>query len=283
MRPTVLITGASRGIGKATALAYARAGYDVAITARTEVEGQRHQHSISGRDGQALPGSLATTLRDIEACGVRALALRMDLLEPASIDAAADAALEQFSRIDVLINNAIYQGSDLNARFLDLDAEVLARVWQGYVAGPVRLTQRVLQQMLKQGGGTVINVTSGAGETDPPLAAGRGGWGYAYGAAKAAVSRLSGLLAIEHGDQGIRAYTVNPGVVSTEALHATLGEDGALFKKVGAAPPEVPAQVMLWLATNKDAPAHQRCTINAQTFALQHNIVPAWPGERRKP
>lgn len=282
MRPTVLITGASRGIGKATALAFARAGYDVAITARTEVEGQRHQHSISGRDGQALPGSLMTTLREMEACGAQALAMRMDLLEPASIDAVADAVLKKFPRIDVLINNAIYQGSDLNARFLDLDAEVLARVWQGYVAGPVRLTQRVLQQMLKQGGGTVINVTSGAGESDPPLAAGRGGWGYAYGAAKAAVSRLSGVLAIEHGDQGIRAYTVNPGVVSTEALHATLGEDGALFKKIGAAPPEVPAQVMLWLATNKDAPEYQRRTINAQPFALQHNIVPPWSTERSK-
>lgn len=282
MRPTVLITGASRGIGKATALAFARAGYDVAITARTEVEGQRHQHSISGRDGQALPGSLMTTLREMEACGAQALALRMDLLEQASIDAVADAVLMKFPRIDVLINNAIYQGSDLNARFLDLDAEALARVWQGYVAGPVRLTQRVLQQMLKQGGGTVINVTSGAGESDPPLAAGRGGWGYAYGAAKAAVSRLSGVLAIEHGDQGIRAYTVNPGVVSTEALHATLGEDGALFKKIGAAPPEVPAQVMLWLATNKDAPEHQRRTINAQPFALQHNIVPPWSIERSK-
>ena len=282
MRPTVLITGASRGIGKATALAFARAGYDVAITARTEIEGQRHQHSISGRDGQALPGSLMTTLREMEACGAQALAMRMDLLEPASIDAVADAVLMKFPRIDVLINNAIYQGSDLNARFLDLDAEVLARVWQGYVAGPVRLTQRVLQQMLKQGRGTVINVTSGAGESAPLLAAGRGGWGYAYGAAKAAVSRLSGVLAIEHGDQGIRAYTVNPGVVSTEALHATLGEDGALFKQIGPAPPEVPAQVMLWLATNKDAPEYQRRTINAQPFALQHNIVPPWSIERSK-
>lgn len=282
MRPTVLITGASRGIGKATALAFARAGYDVAITARTEIEGQRHQHSISGRDGQALPGSLMTTLREMEACGAQALALRMDLLEQASIDAVADAVLMKFPRIDVLINNAIYQGSDLNARFLDLDAEVLARVWQGYVAGPVRLTQRVLQQMLKQGGGTVINVTSGAGESDPLLASDRGGWGYAYGAAKAAVSRLSGVLAIEHGDQGIRAYTVNPGVVSTEALHATLGEDGTLFKQIGAAPPEVPAQVMLWLATNKDAPEYQRRTINAQPFALQHNIVPPWSTERSK-
>ncbi len=282
-RPTVLITGASRGIGKATALAYARAGYDVAITARTEVEGQHSQYSLSGRDGNTLPGSLATTLRDIEACGAQALAVRMDLLEPASIDAAADAVLAKFARLDVLINNAIYQGSDLNARFLDLDAEVLARVWQGYVAGPVRLTQRLLPRMLTPGGGTVINVTSGAGESDPPLAAGRGGWGYAYGAAKAAVSRLSGVLAIEHGEQGIRAYTVNPGVVSTEALHATLGEDGALFKKIGAAPPEVPAQVMLWLATDQDAPAHQRCTINAQAFALQHNIVPPWAAERSKP
>lgn len=277
MRPTVVITGASRGIGKATALAFARAGYDVAITARTEVEGQRHNHSVSRRDGQALPGSLATTLGELEACGVKALALRMDLLEPASIDAAAAAVLKRFGRIDVLINNAIYQGADLNARFLDLNAAGLTRVWQGYVAGPVRLTQNVLRQMLiQEGGGTVINVTSSAGETDPPLAAGHGGWGYAYGSAKAAVSRLAGVLAIEHVDDGIRAYTVNPGVVSTEALHATLGEDGALVIKLGAAPPEVPAQVMLWLASNRSAPAYQRRTINAQPFALEHKIVPPW-------
>ncbi len=277
MRPVLFITGASRGIGKATALAFARAGYDVIITARTESEGQRHEHSLSNRDGSALPGSLATTLGELEACGARALALRMDLLDPASIDAAAAAALGHFGRIDVLINNAVYQGSDLNAPFLELDAGGLARVWQGYVAGPVRLTQQVLREMLaREGGGTVINVTSGAGESDPPLAAGRGGWGYAYGAAKAAVSRLSGVLAVEHGGRGIRAYTVNPGVVSTEALRATLGEDGALVQRLGAAPPDVPAQVMLWLATSESAPQYQKRTINAQPFALEHDIVPPW-------
>lgn len=276
MRPTLLITGASRGIGKATALAYARAGYDVAITARTEVEGQKSEHGLTGANGQPLPGSLATTAQEIRACGARALPLRMDLLDSSSIDAAVSAVTGEFGRIDVLINNAIYQGAGLNARFLDLSEEELVRVWQGYVGGPFRLTRQVLTQMLAQGGGTVINVSSGAGEKDPPIPAGEGGWGFAYGAGKAAFSRLAGILAAEHGKQGIRAYTINPGVVSTEALRATIGEDGALAKRLGAAPPEVPAQVMLWLATNSAASKYQRCTIDAQTFAREQHIVPEW-------
>ena len=61
MRRVVLVTGASRGIGKATALAFARAGFDVAITARTEIEGQSREHALTGADGTPLPGSLATT------------------------------------------------------------------------------------------------------------------------------------------------------------------------------------------------------------------------------
>jgi NAD(P)-dependent dehydrogenase (short-subunit alcohol dehydrogenase family) len=277
MRPVLLITGASRGIGKATALAYARAGYDVAITARTEVEGQKSQYALTGADGQTLPGSLATTAAEIRACGARALPLRMDLLEVASIDAAVSAVLNEFGRIDVLINNAIYQGADLNARFFDLTEEGLGRVWQGYVSGPFRLTRQVVTRMLAQGGGTVINVSSSAGEMDPPIAAGEGGWGFGYGAGKAAFSRLAGILAIEHGKQGLRAYTINPGVVTTEALRATIGEDGALAKSMGAAPPEVPAQVLLWLGTSAEAPAFQFCTIDAQPFAREHRIVPEWP------
>ena len=72
MRKVVMITGASRGIGKATALAFARAGFDVAVTARTEVEGQRSNHALTTPDGLPLPGSLATTLAELNKLGGRA-------------------------------------------------------------------------------------------------------------------------------------------------------------------------------------------------------------------
>lgn len=276
MRRVVLVTGASRGIGKATALAFARAGFDVAITARTEIEGQSREHALTGADGRPLPGSLATTAAEITACGVRALAVPMDLLEAASVDAAASRVLDEFGHVDVLVNNAIYQGRDINAPFLALDEAILQRVCTGYVLAPHRLTRRLIEAMLTRGGGTIINVTSGAGERDPPLAADQGGWGYAYGAGKAAFSRMAGVIAIELGQRGIRAFTVNPGIVATEALHATIGERGVLAIRQGVAPPEVPAQVMLWLATQPAAAAFQHRTLDAQTFAREHDIVPPW-------
>jgi NAD(P)-dependent dehydrogenase (short-subunit alcohol dehydrogenase family) len=200
----------------------------------------------------------------------------MDLLDSASALAACAQVIAEFGRIDVLVNNAIYQGRDLNSSFLQLPAQTLERVFQGYVLTPFLLTRAVAEQMLEQGGGVVINVTSGAGESDPPVAADKGGWGYAYGAGKAAVSRLAGVLAVELGERGICAYTLNPGVVSTEALKATIGDKGVIALRAGIAPPEVPAQVMLWLATSADAPGYQRRTIAAQSLALEQGIVADW-------
>lgn len=276
MNKVAFITGASRGIGRDTALAFARAGFDVAISARTLEEGDTHAHALTHADGRPLAGSLAATAAAVRALGREAFAVRMDLLDEQSVRGAASAVLERFGRVNVLVNNAIYQGADLNAPFMELGVDGLQRVFRGYVAAPVVLTQCLLPAMLASGGGTVINVTSGAGESDPPVAAGKGGWGYAYGAGKAAVSRLSGVLAAEFGEQGIRAYTVNPGVVATEALRATIGEQGVIAMRKGVAPPEVPAAVLRWLATAPEAEAFQRRTIQAQAFALEHDIVPDW-------
>ena len=203
MNKVAFITGASRGIGRETALAFARAGFDVAISARTLEEGETHAHALTHADGRALAGSLAATAQAVRELGREAFAVRMDLLDEQSVRAAAAAVLERFGRVDVLVNNAIYQGKDLNLPFMSLGLDTLERVFQGYVMAPVVLTQSLLPAMLAQGGGTVINVSSGAGESDPPVAAGKGGWGYAYGAGKAAVSRLSGILAAEFGEQGI--------------------------------------------------------------------------------
>jgi NAD(P)-dependent dehydrogenase (short-subunit alcohol dehydrogenase family) len=276
MSKVAFITGASRGIGRETALAFARAGFDLAISARSLDEGESHRHGLRNPDGTALPGSLNGTAAAIRELGRKALVVPMDLLDSESVLAASEAVFAEYGRVDVLVNNAIYQGSDLNLPFMELQPETLQRVFQGYVLTPFLLTRAVVARMLEQGGGVVINVTSGAGETDPPVAAGKGGWGYAYGAGKAAVSRLSGILSIELGEQGIRAYTLNPGVVTTEALRATIGDKGVIALRAGSAPPEVPAAVMLWLATNEAAPDYQRQTIHRQPFAREHGIVADW-------
>ena len=276
MNKVAFITGASRGIGRETALAFARAGFDLAISARSLDEGENHAHGLRNPDGTPLPGSLNATAAAIRELGRKVLVVPMDLLDSASVLAASQAVFAEYGRVDVLVNNAIYQGSDLNAPFMQLQPETLERVFQGYMLSPFLLTRAVVSQMLEQGGGVVINVTSGAGETDPPVAAGKGGWGYAYGAGKAAVSRLSGILSVELGEQGIRAYTLNPGVVTTDALRATIGDKGVIALRAGSAPPEVPAAVMLWLATHEGAVDHQRKTIHCQPFAREHGIVEDW-------
>lgn len=276
MNKVAFITGASRGIGRAAALAFARAGYDVAISARTLEEGEQHPHALRDASGAPLAGSLNGTAEAIRTLGGRVLVVPMDLLDSATAEQACATVLAEFGRIDVLVNNAIYQGNDLNSTFMALQPDTLERMFKGYILTPFLLTRAVVERMLGQGGGVVINVTSGAGESDPPVAADKGGWGYAYGAGKAAVSRLSGMLSVELGERGIRAYTLNPGVVTTEALKATIGEKGVIALRAGSAPPEVPAAVMLWLAEDARAVDYQRRTLAAQPFALEHGIVAAW-------
>ncbi|NDV12707.1 SDR family NAD(P)-dependent oxidoreductase [Crenobacter caeni] len=266
--PVVLVTGASRGIGRATALAFARAGWRVAIAARTQNSGERHAHQLATRDGTPLAGSLAETAHAIEAAGGEVLAVPMDLLDIASVDAALDAVLARFGRIDALINNAIYQSASLNAAFLEIDDGELQRVFTGYVQAPFRLTRRALERMLAQGAGVIVNVTSGAGETDPPLPAAKGGWGYAYGAGKGAFSRMAGVIATEHQGSGVRAYTVNPGVVATEALKATIGDNGELARRLGAADPALPAAVILMLAEGDVGGALQKRTVQVPDYRL---------------
>src|ERR1017187_9034313 len=111
-----LVTGASRGIGKCGALALARRGFDVVITARTvrEGDGRAHPSTSSAKDeAVAIAGSLESTAAEIEALGRSCLMIPMDLMERQSIHRVADEALDTWRRVDVLFNNAIYQGVGL--------------------------------------------------------------------------------------------------------------------------------------------------------------------------
>ncbi|QIL80206.1 SDR family oxidoreductase [Diaphorobacter sp. HDW4A] len=252
--PVLFITGASRGIGAATAIYFARQGWRVAITARTLTEGTQLAHQLRNPDGSLLPGSLESTAAQIREAGGDVFAHAMDLMDGASLDRATDAVLAHYGRVDLLINNAVYQDREVNALLPDLSLDALARTIQGNVYAPFQLAQRLLPGMLAQGAGRIINVCSAAGQFNPPVPADQGGWGFAYGASKAAIARLAGCINTEYKKRGICAFSVNPGVVSTEAVKATLGDDGLLAQRYGASTPEQIAAALFWLATSADAP-----------------------------
>ena len=258
MTKTAFVTGASRGIGRAIAWELAESGYDVAISARKVDE------------------HLKATAEKIESLGARSLMVSLDLLDRNSIQAAADSVLSEFGQLDVLVNNAIYQGDDLNSELMDLSVETLERVFRGYFVGPLELTRECLPAMARYQRGVIVNISSGAGESDPPVSAAKGGWGYAYGAGKAAVSRLAGIINVEFGDKGIRAYTLNPGVVLTETLKATIGDRGVAALGGNAAPPSVPAKVVSWLLEVDLSGRLTKRTVQAQKVALDHDLVNDW-------
>lgn len=258
MTKTAFVTGASRGIGREIAVELADSGYDVAISARKVDE------------------HLKATAEEIESLGRRSLMVSLDLLDRNSIQSASDIVLSDFGQLDVLVNNAIYQGNDLNSELMDLSVETLDRVFKGYFVGPLELTREFLPAMAHRQEGVIVNITSGAGESDPPVPATKGGWGYAYGAGKAAVSRLAGIINVEFGGKGIRAYTVNPGVVLTETLKATIGDRGIAALGGNAAPPSVPAKVVSWLVGTDQEARFTKRTVQAQKIALDHYLVNDW-------
>jgi NAD(P)-dependent dehydrogenase (short-subunit alcohol dehydrogenase family) len=276
LKPVVLITGASRGIGAAAAECFGRAGWRVAITARTQTDNQALDHQLRRPDGSLMAGSLASTAARVQAQGAEVFAQAMDLMQPDSLGAAVDATLAHYGRIDLLINNAVYQDRETNSLVRDLQGDALERTLQANVIAPFLLVRRVLPVMLAQGHGQIINVCSGAGQNDPPVAADQGGWGFAYGASKAALGRLAGCINREHGHQGLRAFSVNPGLVTTEAVTATLGEDGVLAKRYGAMPPHAIAEALLWLATDPRAAELNKkpSLIDLQKLVQEHKLAP---------
>src|SRR5258705_3022470 len=174
-RKVAFVTGASRGIGKACAVHLARAGFDVALTARTVSEGEPREHSSTLRTSNTkpLPGSLSTTAALVESAGVRALALPADLLDRASLSAAADAVLERLGRVDVLVQNGRYIGPGHMDRFLDTPLELLDKQLEANVLAPLLLAKMFLPGMLERAAGRVLDVTSAARYGDPPLSAGQ--------------------------------------------------------------------------------------------------------------
>jgi NAD(P)-dependent dehydrogenase (short-subunit alcohol dehydrogenase family) len=244
-----LVTGASRGIGRATALALADAGFDVAIVARTRQEGTARDESDSGQ-GRPLPGSLDSTASDVAARGRRALPVVADLLDRDSLVRAAAETLAEFGRIDVLVNNAVDTGPGSMLPFTETTIEQFERKVQANYLSHLVLIKAVLPGMLERGSGTIVNVTSHTATHDPPAPVGSGGWGLAYAASKGAMHRTAAVLGVELGDRGIRAYNLDPGNVATERMAVNADDLG--LGRYRPAPPTAPAAAIGWLVTHTD-------------------------------
>jgi NAD(P)-dependent dehydrogenase (short-subunit alcohol dehydrogenase family) len=278
--PVAFITGASRGIGKASALALARKGYDVVVTARTLEEGEAWERGARESEVKAMPGSLHATAAEIAELGRRALPIRLDLLDLGSIDAAVDQVYAQWGRIDLLLNNGVYQGPGTMSPIAELTRQQLCDVFLGNVFANLHTIQRVLPRMLAAGSGCIINVVSQSGMIDPPAVVGKGGWGFAYGASKAALIRLAGVLKVEYADTPLQFFNMEPGLVMTEAMEMRADRD-AFATRYGGAPMSVPAAVVAWLATAEEARELNGQTIMAQRHCLKHDLVPEWQPPRR--
>ncbi|MET0740487.1 MAG: SDR family NAD(P)-dependent oxidoreductase [Candidatus Nanopelagicales bacterium] len=185
---TALVTGASRGIGRAIALAYAAAGADVALLARDA-------------------NRLAEVAAEVEGRGRNALVLTCDVTDDAALSTATDDAYEAFGRVDVLVNNA--GGNNFMSPFTDLRMSGWDKVMRLNLDSTVRLSQIVGRRMVEARGGSVINVASVAGIGASPLMA-------HYGAAKAAVVSLTRTLAIEWAWAGVRVNALVPGWIETD-------------------------------------------------------------------
>lgn len=234
-----LITGASRGLGRALAIEFAKQGARIVINSReNSAEALRETESI---------------LRALNAPVLRVIA---DVSRRADVERLAGEALARFGRVDVLINNASALGPTPMPFLADTPIEEFENVLQTNVTAPFMLTRALVGQMLARGSGSIINVSSDAGAVGYPT------WG-AYGISKAALDHMTRVWAAELEGTGVRINSVDPGDMDTAMKRASEPEgDASQWAK-----PEAVTQVFVYLASKESAELNGRRFL-AQNFAI---------------
>lgn len=190
----VLITGATSGIGKVSALAFAKAGAKVIVSGRREAEGQ-------------------AVVAEIKATGGEATFVKADVAVEADVAALVAKTVATYGRLDVAFNNA---GVELTGSIVDANEADYRRVFDINVWGVLISMKHEIPVMLKQGGGVIINTSSVAGHV------GMGG-ASVYVASKHAVEGLTKAAALEYAKQGIRVNAVAPAAIETDMMNRFTG------------------------------------------------------------
>lgn len=220
-----LITGASRGIGKACAIELAKAGYDIAVNYAGNVDAANK------------------TVEELKALGVQAEAFKFDVSNHEEAQKGVDAVLEKFGRIDVLVNNA---GITRDGLFMRMSDENWNAVINTNLSSAFYVSQPVVKIMMKQRSGSIVNMSSvvgvsgNAGQTN-------------YSAAKAGLIGLTKTLAKELGSRGIRVNAIAPGFINTDMtkdLDTSKFTDFIPLKRLGE--PEDIAKAVKFLAVDAD-------------------------------
>lgn len=248
-----IVTGASRGIGRAIAELLAREGARVACTARTLEEGEHK-----------LEGSLRTTVDAIRAAGGVATAFPCDVSDFEACERLIASVHDAFGPLDVLVNNAAL------TYFMPVVEFPLKKWLKSFTVNfhaPFYLSQLVLKDMLPRRSGAIVNISSaaaiGPGRGPYPEGARRGIGGTLYGAEKAALERFTQGLASEVYDQGVSVSCVSPSlIVPTPGvmLHRLISDANSPH----AEPPEMMARAVLLLATEPPAKVSGRVTYSQQ-------------------
>ncbi|MCG6903435.1 MAG: SDR family oxidoreductase [Rhodobacter sp.] len=232
MRKTVLVTGASAGIGAASARLLAQNGYDVAIAWRSDRTGAE------------------AVARDVTAAGGKPVLLQADLEDPGEIERLFGEFDAAFPRLDALVNNAGIVAP--KSRVEDMDAARLQAIFQTNVVAAFLVAGQAVRRMSTEhggAGGAIVNMSSAAARFASPNQ-------YVdYAASKAAIDTLTKGLAEEVGRHGIRVNAIRPGVIETE-IHAKGGEPDRVARLGHTVPmgrsgsPSEVAEAVLWLLSD---------------------------------
>ena len=210
-----LVTGGSRGLGRADALTLARAGADVAIADILVESGAESEETdrfgmlatVARQQGLVFSEQ---TAQEIQGMGRRSAAIRCDVTDREQVAATVDRVVEEFGSVDILINNAATL--DHVGQFTDQNPELWERDLRVNLSGAFNCAQAVWPHMKERKWGRIVNMASVAGTL--------GGFGQAsYSTTKAGVLGLTKTLAMEGGRHGITANAIVPGIIGTEAFH----------------------------------------------------------------